>query len=192
MVTEASLRGILQWKRLYLSTEPIKQVRAAAAIKGAYAVMKKPEPEVVFCSSPQAALNLLREHVATANIPNIDSNLGPDGFPRDFSQFFLQTALQVIKTKKKQQQAGIKPLHDLRLKVMNNPQKRIGKHINRRLPKDVSVRDVAEQAFSSNGLFEQMRQNAHREKGVRNPSPFSDTQNDFSVQDWAKIESQLS
>ena len=98
-----------KWKRLYLSTEPIEQVRAAAAIKGAYAVMKKPEPEVVFCSSPQAALNLLREHVATVNIPNIDSNLGPDGFPRDFSQFFLQTALQVIKTKKKQQQAGIKP-----------------------------------------------------------------------------------
>ena len=138
-----------KWRRVYLSTQPIEQVRAVAAIKGAYSVMKQPEPEVVFCSSPQAALTILEAHVAKADLPNVDPDLGPDGFPRDFSKTFLQTALSIITIKKKLQLAGIKPLHDLLQAVLRRPQKQIAKHINRRLPKDVSVKDIFEQGFSS-------------------------------------------
>ena len=54
-----------KWKRIYLSTEPIQQNRAKAAVQGAYAVMGKAEPEVIFCSSPRAALERLQAYVET-------------------------------------------------------------------------------------------------------------------------------
>ncbi|MEM7713541.1 MAG: hypothetical protein AAF349_08195, partial [Cyanobacteria bacterium P01_A01_bin.68] len=55
-----------KWKRIYLSTQPIEHNRAKAAVQGAYAVMGKPEPEVVFCSSPRAALDRLQAHIETS------------------------------------------------------------------------------------------------------------------------------
>ena len=128
-----------KWRRVYLSTQQIERVRAVAAIKGAYSVMKLPEPGGVFCSSPQAALTILDAHVARADVPNVAPALGADGFPRDFSKTFLQTALSIITIKKKQQLAGIKPLHDLLQAVLRRPQKQIAKHINRRLPDRKSV-----------------------------------------------------
>ena len=61
-----------KWRRVYLSTQPIEQVRAVAAIKGAYSVMKQPEPEVVFCSSPQAALTIVVDRLDTSDADDAD------------------------------------------------------------------------------------------------------------------------
>ena len=49
-----------KWKNIYLSTQPIQHNRAKAAVQGAYAVMGKPEPEVIICSSHHVAIEQLK------------------------------------------------------------------------------------------------------------------------------------
>lgn len=66
-----------KWRRLYLSTQPIEQIRAAAAVQGAYAMMGKPEPEVVFCASPQAAMEALRRQVEQTEVSDPMSGFSP-------------------------------------------------------------------------------------------------------------------
>ncbi len=53
---EALIPLILEkWRRIALSTEPLNREKAEAAVKTAYAVMGKTEPEIRFLSSPFAA-----------------------------------------------------------------------------------------------------------------------------------------
>lgn len=47
------------WMTIALSCQPIEQQKASAAIKTAYAVLGKLEPELYFCESPVAALDIL-------------------------------------------------------------------------------------------------------------------------------------
>lgn len=47
------------WMAIALSCQSIKPEKAAAAIKTAYAVLDEPEPEICFCESPMAALEIL-------------------------------------------------------------------------------------------------------------------------------------
>ena len=181
-----------KWRRLYLSTQPIDQIRAAAAIKGAYAVMKRPEPEVVFCASPRAALDILQAHVAKTNVPNVEPDLRPDGFPRDFNKMFLQTALGAIAVKKKQQVASIKPLHDLLPEVMKKPQKRIRKHVDKCLPREITAKDLFEQGFSDASWFSEIAWPGNSEETGRASDNFSAAAEDFPRQDWEQLESMLS
>ena len=44
-----------KWTRVLCSTQPLDRQKAAAAVKAAYAAMGKPEPEIRFFSSPNAA-----------------------------------------------------------------------------------------------------------------------------------------
>ena len=98
-----------KWKRIYLSTQPIEQNRAKAAVQGAYAVMGKPEPEVIFCSSPRAALDRLQAHIETSQE---DSFPSWEEIQNNFFQFARAT-WEILKIRAKQQYSGTKPLHDL-------------------------------------------------------------------------------
>ena len=44
-----------KWRRIALSTEAIDRQKASNAIKAAYELMGYPEPEIIFCDSPEAA-----------------------------------------------------------------------------------------------------------------------------------------
>lgn len=76
-----------KWKRISLTTQPIEKVRAAAAIKGVYAVMGKPEPNVVFCSSPRAALDHLQAQVSQVDIPQNPRSRTKEDIQNNFIQF---------------------------------------------------------------------------------------------------------
>ena len=59
-----------KWRHVYLETQPIDRIKAEAAVKRAYRVMGKPEPEVIFCSSPQSALDRLRTYISQVEPPD--------------------------------------------------------------------------------------------------------------------------
>lgn len=140
-----------KWKQIYLSTQPIERNRAKAAVQGAYAVMGKPEPEVVFCSSPRAALDRLQTYVSQVefpqSIPINNARSSPEDIFNNFFQRFTKAAWEGIKIRAKQQYAGTKPLYDLITDVSTEPHKSLERHIDNCLPKDLSTYDVVEQSF---------------------------------------------
>jgi hypothetical protein len=58
-----------KWRRVYLDTQPIDRIKAAAAVQQAYRVMGKPEPEIIFCPSPRAALDRLQIYISQVDDP---------------------------------------------------------------------------------------------------------------------------
>ena len=136
-----------KWRNLYLSTQPIDPIRAAAAVKGAYAVMGKQEPEVVFCTSPRAALQRLEDYVEQVQFTHNSTIPSQEDIQKNFVQFFAKGVWETIKLRNKQQQAGTKPLHDLSNQVWHEAAKYLAKYIEERLPKDLSTQDIVEQAF---------------------------------------------
>ncbi len=48
-----------KWKAIATKTEPLDRQKAANSIKAIYALYNKPEPEIIFCDSPLAALKLI-------------------------------------------------------------------------------------------------------------------------------------
>lgn len=157
-----------KWKRIYLSTQPIQQNRAKAAVQGAYAVMGKPEPEVIFCTSPRAALERLQTYVSQVEFPQNNPINNPINNPRtspediwnNFVPNFTRAIWENIKISAKQQNAGTKPLYDLLAEVSSEPFKSLQKHIENCLPKDLSTFDVVEQSFLGiSPLFDNLDQN---------------------------------
>lgn len=136
-----------KWKQIYLSTEPIDRLRAEAAVKGAYAVMGQKEPEVVFCTSPRAALEHLQEYISPVEVPQNHTRLTPEEILSNPFQFFGKATWETLKMLNKQQKAGTKPLHDLHSTVSGEASKSLIKHIERSLPKNLTTQDIVEQAF---------------------------------------------
>ncbi len=86
-----------KWRRIYLSTQPLDRIRAVAAIKGAYAVMGQPEPEVVFCSSPRAALEYLQDYVSQVEVPQADTTMSPEEIsPEEIQASFFKHFGQAV------------------------------------------------------------------------------------------------
>ena len=170
-----------KWKRIYLSTEPIDRIRAAAAVKGAYAVMGKKEPEVIFCSSPRAALERLQENISQVEIPQDNVRVSPEEVQSNFFKFFVQGVWETIKIQLKQQHAGTKPIHDLLKDVAHDASKSLGKHVDHLLPKDLTTQEIVEQAvLGSSPLFETLgKQMAHQ-----GDAEFSRTLQDRQPEDW--------
>lgn len=112
-----------KWKRIYLSTQPIERNRAKAAVQGAYAVMGKPEPEVIFCSSPRAGLDRLQAYVETTQQNPLPSQ---EEVQNDFFQF-ARAAWEMMKIKAKRESAGTKPLHGLQEQVARETYKSLEK-----------------------------------------------------------------
>lgn len=138
-----------KWKRISVTTQPIEKIRAAAAIKGVYAVMGKPEPEVIFCTSPRAALDHLQAQVSQVDIPQNTGSRTQEDIQNNFIQFFAEAASETIKLGNKQRNAGTKPILDLLKEVSVEPSNSIETHIERCLPKDLSTRDMIEQTVLS-------------------------------------------
>jgi hypothetical protein len=74
-----------KWRSIETLTEPIDQEKAAAAVRSAYVVSDHPEPEILFYSSPLAAIE---EVIA---VENFKSYLG-----RDIHNRFLKRVLDHI------------------------------------------------------------------------------------------------
>lgn len=60
-----------KWQKIAFSTEPIDKEKAEAAVKNAYAVMKKKAPKIIFIRSPKEALALKADKVKSAESPNL-------------------------------------------------------------------------------------------------------------------------
>ena len=162
-----------KWKSIYLSTEPIQQNRAKAAVQGAYAVMGKPEPEVIFCSSPRAALEQLQAQTEVSQENPLPSQ---EEVQNNFFQF-AQAAWEIMKIKSKQQNAGTKPLHDLQKQIASETYKSLEKHIERLLPKNLTTQDIIEQAFLGvSPLLALMRKQQNRPEDIP-----EDEENSYSM-----------
>ena len=60
-----------KWLEIALSTEPINQEKASAAVKAAYNSVGKRKPKIEFCSSPQDALFKIDSSIPTEQTKTI-------------------------------------------------------------------------------------------------------------------------
>lgn len=67
-----------KWRRVYLNAQLIDQTKAASAVHQAYRVMGKPEPKVIFCSNPRAALDQLQIYIPQVNNPPLPIQISAD------------------------------------------------------------------------------------------------------------------
>jgi hypothetical protein len=67
-----------KWKAIALSTERIDRQKASEAIKAAYAIIGKQEPEIVFFDSPLAALSFLESHLGSQLESQLQNQLGSE------------------------------------------------------------------------------------------------------------------
>lgn len=135
-----------KWRRVYLETQPIDRIKAESAVKRAYRVMGKPEPEVIFCSSPRSALDRLQAYISQVE-PPASLQMSPEEVKGQLFQLVVKAVWQSFQVKSKQQKAGTKPLTDLQEEVTISPYKLLKQHIDRLLPKDVTFQDIGEQTL---------------------------------------------
>ena len=131
-----------KWKRIYLSTQPIEHNRAKAAVQGAYAVMGKPEPEVIFCSSPRAALERLQVYVEMSenNSQTLSEEQSTDLFE------IISSVWENIQFGN-EKQLRIQPLHDLLQDTLTDLFQFIEKYIDNCLPTNFTLLDIFEQSY---------------------------------------------
>ncbi|MEO0842854.1 MAG: DUF6745 domain-containing protein [Cyanobacteria bacterium J06643_5] len=131
-----------KWKRIYLSTQPIERNRAKAAVQGAYAVMGKPEPEVIFCSSPRAALDRLQAYI---EMSENNSQALPEEQSNDLFEVLSLVWENIQFTNEKQ--LITQPLHDLLQDILTDLFKFLEKHIDNCLPANFTLLDIFEQSY---------------------------------------------
>jgi hypothetical protein len=171
-----------KWERIGLLTDPIHRIQAQRAIKGAYAVMGKPEPEVIFCTSPQAALEHLQGEIPPVKPTNSAESKTPEESQSNVLQSFLQSIQlsgqaiwQVMKLWNKQKQSGTKPLHNLLKDLSDQSYKAWGKHIENSLPENLSTQDVIGQAFlGTKPMFELLNKQMARQGHPQVPTTFEE------------------
>ncbi|MEM9220761.1 MAG: hypothetical protein AAGD25_41405 [Cyanobacteria bacterium P01_F01_bin.150] len=135
-----------KWRQVYLNTQPIDETEAIAAIQTAYRVMGKKIPkEIVFQSSPRAALDYLQPYIQEQSTSAVGVNTPSRP---GFFAIAVKALWQIIKRRYQYQSAGIKPLYDLLKQLSGSAYKPLSKHIDRTLPKDLSTEDIVEQGFA--------------------------------------------
>ena len=88
-----------KWQSVSLSTEPIDRDRASAALREVYAVMGKPEPEIIFCDSPHSAIEQFNIYVSQVEIPQVASKSPEElitGLNLNFFKLFINTFWHII------------------------------------------------------------------------------------------------
>jgi hypothetical protein len=156
---EALIPGYQEkWRQVYLSTQPIDRVKAAAAVQEAYAVMGKKAPaEIAFCASPREALERLRSNIAQVEVPSEYTEDRSSQQPPNFFQAVVKVGWEIIKAQNKQRIAATKPLHDLFGEISTGSSKILAEQIEQALPKDLTTKDIVEQSFfSSSSIFSKM------------------------------------
>jgi hypothetical protein len=135
-----------KWRSVYLNTERIDRLKAESAVRQAYRVMGKIEPEIIFCPSPRSAIDRLQAYISQVEIPE-RTPMSPEQMQGQFLHLFVKTAWEVFKVNNKQQQAGTKPLTELYKEITVTPVKLLGEQIDRLLPKNMTFQDIAEQTL---------------------------------------------
>jgi hypothetical protein len=180
---EALIPGYQEkWRQVYLSTQPIDRVKAAAAVKESYAVMGKKAPaEIVFCASPREALERLRSNIAEIEVPSEYTQDRSSQQSPNFFQAVFKTGWEIIKAQNKQRGAATKPLHDLFGEVSSYSSKILAEQIDKALPKDLTTKDIVEQSFfSSSSMFNKFG----KELAERGDPDLSRTLQDKPQEEW--------
>ncbi|AFY55492.1 hypothetical protein Riv7116_3011 [Rivularia sp. PCC 7116] len=135
-----------KWKSIYLSTQPIQRNRAKAAVQGAYAVMGKPEPEVIFCASPLVAIEQLKTYISQQ--PQNSNQTSEQQVYTDFLEFASSVWENIQQGNQHQElKLGIKPLEDLIKEVSRESFKSLNEHIDNSLPRDLTIQEIIEQMY---------------------------------------------
>ena len=145
-----------KWRRRLLLTERIDGIRAEAAVRGAYAMMEKPEPEVVICPSPHAALKSIRANSAASEPPSFARS--PEELLQNPS-IAIDAFEQTVKIAQQQQRVQQNPLNLLVAELSNGASSALMKEIENRVPETQRTKDVLQQGFENfSGFFREMEE----------------------------------
>jgi hypothetical protein len=135
-----------KWRRVYLNTQPIDRIKAAAAVHQAYRVMGRPEPEIIFCPSPRAALDRLQIYISQVDAPPPLLSMSDDE-ARDYYnsfQYWADSARLIFKSFGQGQKAGASTLVKLQNDLQNSLSTSLEEYIGTILPKDLTSQQIVE------------------------------------------------
>jgi hypothetical protein len=135
-----------KWRRVYLNTQPIDRIKAAAAVQQAYRVMGKPEPEIIFCPSPRAALDRLQIYISQVDDPSPFVPMSDDR-ARDYYnsfQYWADSARLIFKSFGQGQKAGASTLVKLQNDLQNSLTTPLEEYIGTILPKNLTSQQIVE------------------------------------------------
>jgi hypothetical protein len=135
-----------KWRRVYLDTQPIDRIKAAAAVEQAYRVMGKPEPEVIFCPSFRAALDRLQIYISQVDAPPPSVPMSDDE-ARDYSNSFqgwADGAKLICKTFRQGQKASSSTLLKLQRDLEDSQRTSLENYIGAILPKNLTSQQIVE------------------------------------------------
>jgi hypothetical protein len=135
-----------KWRRVYRNTQPIDRIKAAAAVHQAYRVMGKPEPEIIFCPSPRAALDRLQIYISQVDAPPPFVPMSDDE-ARDYYnsfQYWADSARLIFKSFGQGQKTGASTLVKLQNDLQNSLSTSLEEYIGTILPKNLTSQQVVE------------------------------------------------
>jgi hypothetical protein len=135
-----------KWRRVYLDTQPIDRIKAAAAVEQAYRVMGKPEPEIIFCPSPRAALDRLQIYISQVDAPPPSVPMSADE-ARDYAnsfQYWADSARLIFKAIRQGQKAGSRTVVKLQNDLQNSQRTSLEEYIGTILPKNLTSQQIVE------------------------------------------------
>jgi hypothetical protein len=135
-----------KWRRVYLDTQPIDRIKAAAAVQQAYRVMGKPEPEIIFCPNPRAALDRLQTYISQVDDPPPSVPMSADE-ARDYHnsfQFRTDVAWSIFKSIGKGQKVRLNTVLKLLEDLENSQSTSLEKYIGTILPKNLTSQQIVE------------------------------------------------
>ncbi len=166
-----------KWRDVYLSTEPLDRDRASAAVKQAYRVIGKDEPEIIFCSSPSAALERLQSKVAKTEFPQeyegIEHFSNEDKLRR-FTSWWLKLLLIGFKLNNKQKKARTKEISKIFGKLSKELYRALEQYVADIVSNKMSIQEIVTQSFIGNNLlFSESEQQKILSQEVRFKEKFS-------------------
>ena len=133
-----------KWRRVSLDTQPIDQIKAAAAVQQAYRVMGKPEPEVIFCQNYRAALDRLQVYIPQVDDPPLPVPMSAEEAPDDPPPFNITVAWKIFKVISKSKKASLNPLLKIQRDLEKSQLISLEKYIDTALPKNLTSQKISE------------------------------------------------
>ena len=139
-----------KWRDVYLSTEPLDRDRASEAVKQAYRLIGKDEPEIIFCSSPIDAVERLQAKMTKIKLPEEYKDI--EQFTdrktlRHFVKFWLKSMLTIFRLNAKQKKARTKVITKLFRKISQELYRDLEQHINNIVPDHMTNQEIVAQSF---------------------------------------------
>ncbi|NJK51736.1 MAG: hypothetical protein HC936_01235 [Leptolyngbyaceae cyanobacterium SU_3_3] len=133
-----------KWREIALSTEPIDQQRAAAAIKSAYAVIGKRQPILEFCSSPQDALSKI-----VSSIPNAERSQEISLREMSWQKWLLWVAKWTFISRRMRSRQQNQPLNQLNKHLFRSPDEFLKQRITNLIPSESSLEEIIETIYQA-------------------------------------------